>query len=151
MSIAQTVEKDYLEAYKAGEKVRLGTLRLLKTAAKNRQVELMRPLTDDEYLDVILKQAKQRQDSIEQYTQAGRDDLAGHEAAELEVLRGYLPQSLSHEELAEVVERVVAPLREGGMKMMGKAIQTIMAEYKGRVDGKAVSDAVKAALASPQG
>lgn len=147
MSIAETIEKDYLEAYKAKDRIRLGTLRLLKTAAKNRQVELMRPLADEDYMDVLLKQAKQRQDSIEQYRNAGRDDLASQEAAELEVLRGYLPRTLSPEELAEAVERAVAPLREGGMKMMGKAIQSIMTEYKGQVDGKAVSEAVKAAFA----
>lgn len=144
MTIAEKIEKDYLAAYKAGEKTRLGTLRLLKTAAKNRQVELMRPLTDDEYMDVLLKQAKQRQDSIEQYRAAGRADLAATEASELEILRDYLPRTLTQEELDEVVARAVEPLLEGGMKMMGKAIQAIMTEYKGRVDGKAVSDAVKA-------
>lgn len=144
MTIAEQIDKDYVEAYKAHEKTRLGTLRLLKTAAKNRQVELMRPLTDEDYLDVLLKQAKQRQDSIEQYQNAGRSDLAEAEAAELEILRGYLPRPLSQEELDAVVARAVEPLLDGGMKMMGKAIQAIMGEYRGRVDGKAVSDAVKA-------
>ncbi len=144
MTIAEKIDKDYLEAYKAHEKTRLGTLRLLKTAAKNRQVELMRPLTDEDYLDVLLKQAKQRQDSIEQYRNAGRNDLADAEAAELEVLRDYLPQTLSPEELDAAVTRAVEPLLDGGMKMMGKAIQAVMAAYKGRVDGKTVSDAVKA-------
>lgn len=144
MSIAQTIEKEYLEAYKSGEKVKLGTLRHVKTAAKNRQVELLRPLTDDDYMDVLLKQAKQRQDSIEQYRHCNRDDLADVEAAELEVLRQYLPQTLSAQELEAAIDKAVAPLLGGGMKMMGKAIQAIMTEYKGRVDGKAVSDAVKA-------
>lgn len=144
MTIAERIDKEYLEAYKAHEKTRLSTLRLLKTAAKNRQVELMRPLTDEDYMDVLLKQAKQRQDSIEQYRSAGRDDLADAEAAELDILRDYLPRALSPEELDEAVARAVEPLLDGGMKMMGKAIQAIMTEYKGRVDGKAVSDAVKA-------
>lgn len=144
MSIAEKIEKDYLEAYKAKDKVRLGTLRLLKTAAKNLQVELMRPLTDADYMDVLLKQAKQRQDSIEQYTAAKRADLAEQEAAELAVLREYLPQPLSADELRDAVENAVTPLLGEGMKAMGKAMQAIMAEYKGRVDGKAVSDAVKA-------
>lgn len=144
MTIAEQIDKDYLEAYKAQEKTRLGTLRLLKTAAKNLQVELMRPLTDADYMDVLLKQAKQRQDSIEQYRNAGRDDLADAEAAELDILRAYLPKNLSPEELDAAVDRAVAPLLDGGMKMMGKAIQAIMTEYKGRVDGKAVSEAVKA-------
>lgn len=144
MTIAEQIDKDYLEAYKAHEKTRLGTLRLLKTAAKNLQVELMRPLTDEDYMDVLLKQAKQRQDSIEQYRTAGRDDLADAEAAELDILRAYLPKNLSPEELDAAVDRAVSPLLDGGMKMMGKAIQAIMTEYKGRVDGKAVSEAVKA-------
>jgi uncharacterized protein YqeY len=146
MSFAEQIEKDYIQAYKAKDQVRLGTLRLLKTAAKNKQVELMRPLEDDDYMNVILRELKQRQDSIEQFTAAGRADLAEKEAAEAAVLQAYLPAQLSEEELAEVVEKTCAPLLEGGMKNMGKAISAIMAEYKGRVDGKAVSDAVKARL-----
>ena len=146
MSIAEQIDKDYIQAYKAKDQVKLGTLRLLKTAAKNRQVELMRPLEDDDYMDVLLREVKQRQDSIEQYTSAGRADLAEKEAAEAAVLQSYLPAQLSEEELAEVVEKTVAPLLDGGMKNMGRAISAIMAEYKGRVDGKAVSAAVKARL-----
>ncbi len=144
MPIADRIEKDYIEAYKSGDKVKLATLRLVKTAAKNRQVELLRPLTDDDYMDVLVKQAKQRQDSIEQYLAAKRQDLADTENAELDVLRGYLPQTLSQEELDAAIEAAVAPLLGEGMKAMGRAIQAIMTEYKGRVDGKAVSDAVKA-------
>lgn len=143
MSTAERIEKDYLDAYKAKDQGAPGHLRLLKTAAKNLQVELMRPLTDADYMDVLLKQAKQRQDSIEQYAAANRSDLAEQEAAELAVLREYLPQPLTEEELLDVVEKTVKPLLGEGMKAMGKAIQAIMAEYRGRVDGKAVSDAVK--------
>ena len=146
MSIAEQIDKDYIQAYKAKDQVKLGTLRLLKTAAKNRQVELMRPLEDDDYMDVLLREVKQRQDSIEQYNAANRPDLAEKEAAEAAVLQSYLPARLSDEELAEVVEKTVAPLLDGGMKNMGKAISAIMAEYKGHVDGKAVSAAVKARL-----
>ncbi len=146
MSIAEQIDKDYIQAYKAKDQVKLGTLRLLKTAAKNRQVELMRPLEDNDYMDVLLREVKQRQDSIEQYNAAGRPDLAEKEAAEAAVLQSYLPAQLSEEELAEVVEKTVAPLLDGGMKNMGRAISAIMAEYKGRVDGKAVSAAVKARL-----
>ena len=146
MSFAEQIEKDYIQAYKAKDQVLLGTLRLLKTAAKNKQVELMRPLDDDDYMNVILRELKQRQDSIEQFTAAGRMDLAEKEAAEAAVLQAYLPAQLSEEELAEVVEKTCAPLLDGGMKNMGKAISAIMAEYKGRVDGKAVSAAVKARL-----
>jgi uncharacterized protein YqeY len=87
----------------------------------------MRPLTDDDVMNVIIRELKQRQDSIEQFTAAGRTDLADKEAAEAEVLKGYMPAQLTEEELAEVVEKVCAPLLEGGMKNMGQAISAIMA------------------------
>ncbi len=149
MTIAEKVEKDYLAAYKAKEKTRLDTLRMLKTAAKNRQVELMKslePLEDEEYMGILLRQVKQRQESITLYREANRNDLADQEQAELDILREYLPKQLSEEELMEIVDKACAPFLADGMKAMGKVIQGIMGEYKGQVDGKAVSDAVKARL-----
>lgn len=146
MSVVATIEQDYLTAYKAHESQRVGVLRLLKTAAKNRQVELLRPLADEEMLDVIQKQAKQRQDSIEQFTAAGRVDLADREAAELEILRAYLPAQLSLAELEAAVEAAVAETGADGMAAMGKVMTALMATCKGRVDGKAASDAVRARL-----
>lgn len=99
MSLSTQIEQDYIAAYKAKDSLRLGVLRLLKTAAKNLQVELMRPITDEELAAVIQKQAKQRQDSIEQYSAANRPDLAAREADELAILKGYLPEPLSAAEL----------------------------------------------------
>lgn len=150
MSLTARIEQDYIVAYKAKDALRLGVLRLLKTAAKNLQVELLRPITDEELATVIQKQAKQRQDSIEQFTAANRVDLADKEAAELTILKDYLPEQLSPEELdAAVVAAAaeVAATGATGMAGMGKIIQAIMGQYKGRVDGKAVSAAVKAHLA----
>lgn len=149
MSIAERIEKEYIEAYKAKNKTKLDTLRLLKSAAKNRQVELLqtnKALSDDEYMTVLLRQVKQRQESIELYNQANRIDLASTEQAELEVLREYLPKQLSQKEIAVIIEDSVTPHIAEGMKAMGKIIQSIMEKYKGQVDGKAVSEAVKAKL-----
>ena len=146
MSLTTQIEQDYIAAYKAKDALRLGVLRLLKTAAKNLQVDLMRPVTDDELAGVIQKQAKQRQDSIEQFTAANRVDLADKEAAELAILKEYLPEPLSEEELAAAIDAAVAALGVTNMSGMGKVIQSVMGDYKGRVDGKAVSSAVKARL-----
>ena len=149
MTISEQVEKDYLAAYKAKETTKLNTLRILKTAAKNRQVELMQSLqalADDEYLNIILRQAKQRQESIDLYVTASRHDLAEIEKAELEILREYLPKQLSESEITAIIEKACAPHLTDGMKAMGKVIQGIMNDYKGQVDGKAVSEAVKARL-----
>lgn len=128
MSLTARIEQDYIVAYKAKDALRLGVLRLLKTAAKNLQVELLRPITDEELATVIQKQAKQRQDSIEQFTAANRVDLADKEAAELTILKDYLPEQLSPEELdAAVVAAAaeVAATGATGMAGMGKIIQEI--------------------------
>ena len=143
MSLTTRIEQDYIAAYKAKDALRLGVLRLLKTAAKNLQVELMRPVTDEELASVVQKQAKQRQDSIEQFTAANRPDLA---EKELSILKDYLPEPLSEEELAAAIDAAIAALGVTNMSGMGKVIQSVMGDYKGRVDGKAVSAAVKARL-----
>ena len=149
MSLSEQIEKEYIQAYKAKDAVRLTVLRLLKTAAKNKLVDLRRPggsLSDEEMLDVIIKEGKQRQDSIEQYTAANRADLAEKEAAELRILQEYLPKALSPEELAEIIETTVAELQAATPKDMGRVISAVMGSYKGRVDGKALSEAVKKRL-----
>ena len=141
MSLFETIEKDYVQAYKAKDAVRLTVLRLLKTAVKNRLVDLCA-----EMLDLIIKEGKQRQDSIEQYTSAGRQDLADKEAAELAVIQSYLPKPLSEEELTALIDATIAEVGATSPREMGKVISAIMATHKGRVDGKALSAAVKAHL-----
>ena len=152
MSLFEQIDKDYVQAYKAKETVRIGVLRLLKTAVKNRLVDLRRPggtLSDEEMLDVIIKEGKQRQDSIEQYTAAGRPDLAEKEAAELAIIQDYLPKALSPEELNQLIEATISEVGATTPRDMGKVISSIMATHKGRVDGKVLSEAVKARL-TPQ-
>lgn len=150
MSLFEQIEKDYIQAYKAKDSVRLTVLRLLKTAVKNKLVDLCRPggtLDDGEMMDLIIKEGKQRQDSIEQYTAAGRSDLADKEAAELAVLQSYLPKPLSEEELTAVIDAAIAETGAASPRDMGKVISAVMAAHKGRVDGKVLSAAVKARLA----
>ena len=147
MSLVSQIEKDYITAYKAREQVTLSVLRHLKTAAKNMQVEVQREVTDEDMLDLIMKQAKQRQDSLDQFTAANRDDLAAKEAEELAVLQTYLPQPLSEEELDAAVSRIIAESGAGSMKDMGKVMAAMTAEYKGRFDGKALSALVRSKLA----
>ena len=141
MSLFETIEKDYVQAYKAKDAVRLTVLRLLKTAVKNRLVDLCRPggtLDDAEMLDLIIKEGK--------YTSAGRQDLADKEAAELAVIQGYLPKPLTEEELTALIDATIAEVGATSPREMGKVISAIMATHKGRVDGKALSAAVKARL-----
>lgn len=148
LPLTEQLEKDYIIAYKAKDSVRLSVLRLLKTALKNFQVEHLRPPTDDDVLTVIARQCKQRQDSIEQYRNVGRPELADKEAAEMEVLLAYMPPRLEGADLDAAIARAVADSGASGLKDMGKVMQALMAAHKGQIDGKAASDAVKAALSA---
>jgi uncharacterized protein YqeY len=148
MNLQARIESDCLVAMKAKDELNLGVLRMLKAAAKNRQVELRRPLTEDEFCDVLAKQAKQRRESIEQFAKANRADLVEKEERELGVLIAYLPAPLTDDELAAAVNAAATDLAATSMKDMGKVVQAVLAAHKGRVDGKRVSDAVKARLAS---
>jgi len=148
MNLTARIESDALAAMKAREEVRLGVLRMLKTAAKLRQVELKRPLDDAEMLDVIARQVKQRRESITQFAAAGRADLVAKEEREMEVLVAYMPAPLSDAELAAAVDAAVAELDARSMKDMGRVVQSVLAAHKGRVDGKRVSDAVKSRLSA---
>ncbi len=146
MSLLLRIEQDYIAAYKAKDALRLSVLRLIKAALKNLAVDKRREVTEDEAVDVLLKQAKQRQDSITQFEAGGRQDLADKEKAELDLIREYLPVFLEGDALAAVVDAAMAKVNAAGPADMGKVIGVIMAEHKGKVEGKAVSDLVKAKL-----
>lgn len=148
MSLSEQLGKDYIAAYKAKDSVCLGVLRLLKTALKNYQVE-HRVIPDDEViLDVIAKQCKQRQDSIEQYQQVNRFELAQKEAEELAVLRSYMPTPLTEEELRLAISDIITEISASGLRDMGKVMQALTQLYKGRFDGKFASDVVKKTLSA---
>lgn len=149
MTLDKRLSDDYIEAYKAKDATVLAVLRLLKTAITNRQVELRQPgvtLSDEEISTLIIKQAKQRKDSIEQFRAAGRADLAEKEALELAILERYLPSQLTPEELDSAISVAIAETGVTDPREMGKVVGAIMARYKGRVDGKTVSAGVKEKL-----
>ena len=147
MSLSKQIDKDYIEAYKAKATVKVAVLRHLKTAIKNRMVEeKSQDLSDEIVLDLIAKQVKQRKDSLDQYTKAGRDDLAKVEADELAALDVYLPKQLSDEELSAAIDKAIAELGASSMADMGKVMQAVLNAHKGQVDGKKASGLVKSKL-----
>jgi uncharacterized protein YqeY len=148
MSLSERIEKDYVTAFKAKKTDEVAVLRMLKAAVKNKQVDLRRELTDSEILDVLAKQVKQRQESIDQFRAAGRIDLAEIEEREHLILRTYLPTALSSTELEEAVALTIQTLGASGMKDMGKVMNAILGEHAGRVDGKELSALVRAKLSS---
>jgi uncharacterized protein len=146
MGLLSQIDSDYLFAYKARDTDRVAVLRLLKTAIKNKQVELLRTPTDEEVLELVSRAIKQRQESIEQFRRAGREDLASKEERERAVLQHYLPPQLSRDELLSVIDETIAETDAKGQGDMGRVMQAIMNRHKGRVDGKDVSALVRSRL-----
>lgn len=146
MNLIEQIDKDYISAYKAKDDVKKAVLRHLKTAIKNRMVDGGGDITDDDVLDLVAKQIKQRKDSIDQYKSAGRPELAEKEAVEILALSGYMPPELSPEELEAAIEKVIAELGASSIKDMGKVMQAITAAHKGQFDGKVLSGLVRSRL-----
>jgi uncharacterized protein YqeY len=148
MSLEQSLGADIVTAMKAKDQTKLTALRMLKTALTNKSIEKGRALEGAEELQVVSMLVKQRRDSIEQFTKGGRVDLADKEQAEIAILNAYLPASASDDEIAAAVTAAIAETGATGAKDMGKVMKATMAALAGKtVDGKKVSDAVKAKLA----
>jgi uncharacterized protein YqeY len=133
-------------AMKSRQSVRLGALRLLATSVKNREVELRRPLSDDEFVEVATREVKRRREAIDSYEQVGRADRAAQEREEQEVLEAYLPEGLSEEEVGALIDEAMAATGAEGPGDMGKVMGFVMGRAKGRVDGKAVQEEVRSRL-----
>lgn len=129
------------------EQVKLNTLRFLQAAVKNREIEL-RPaaMTSDEVMAVIKKLVKQRKESIEQFTNAGRKDLADQESSELAVLESYLPQQMGREQVEKIVADVIAAVGAKSIKDMGAVMKETVARTQGAADNKLVSELIKSKL-----
>lgn len=141
-ALADKVRADMTEAMKAQEKERLSTLRMLQSALKNEQINLGHELSDEEAMTVIRKAMKQRQDSIEQFTNAGRTEMAEKERSEMELLKAYLPAELTQEELETSIREIIATTGAQSKKDLGKVMKEATARFKGRVDGKKVQELV---------
>ena len=140
------LQADMKSAMKAGEKDRLGVIRLIMAAVKQREVDERIELDDAEIIAVLDRMTKQRRESIAQYESAGRDDLAAVEKAEIEVIQQYLPQPLSEAEIDDLIRAAIAETGAEGIGGMGKVMAVIKAPMHGRADMSRVSVRVKALL-----
>ncbi len=152
MSLKERIERDLKEAMKQGDAARKRALRTLMTAISRaeRAGSTLRELSDEEIIAIIAKEAKQREESIEAYEKGGRQDLVAEERAELEVLRSYLPRQLTREEIEARAREVIAQVGARSPKDMGKVMKVLMAEMRGRADGRVVNQIVRELLANPR-
>ncbi|HEX5697617.1 MAG TPA: GatB/YqeY domain-containing protein [Rhodoferax sp.] len=147
MSLKDQVIEDMKTAMRAKDSERLGTIRLLLAAAKQKEVDERVVLDDAAMIGIVDKLIKQRKDSVEAYTKAQRMDLADKESAEIVVLQAYLPQRLNAEAVSAAVQAIVASLGAKGPGDMGKVMAAVKTQLAGKADMAMVSQAVKAALA----
>jgi len=150
MSLIEQIQNDITAAMKAREEQRLSTLRMVKSALKNREIDKMAPLDEKESQAVLATLIKRRKDSVEQFTKGGRQEMANKEAAEIVLIESYLPKAAGDAEVLAGVKAVIAEMGSPAMKDMGTVMKNVMARFSGagmRVDGKIVSEAVKRELA----
>lgn len=147
MSLHDRLSEDLKGAMKAKDQLRTSVIRLIKAAVLNKELELKKNLDDAEMSRVMTTLVKQRQESVEQYQKAKRDDLAGKELQEISIIEGYLPKALSQEEIVQVVESVIRETSATTLKDMGPVMKAVLARLAGQpVDGKQISDLVRSKL-----
>ena len=148
MSIKDLLTEDMKQAMKDKEsgKLRLSVIRMARANIKNIEIDEKRELNDDEVLAVLVKEVKMRQDSLEEFAKAGREELVEQAKQEIAILRKYLPEQLSDEELKALVEEAVAETGAAGPKDMGKLMAALMPKTRGRADGKRINTMVRELL-----
>ena len=143
MSLKQKLQEDLKSSMKNKDAIKKSVITLIRSSIKQYEVDNRVELQDDEIVDLIAKQLKQTRDSREEFAKAGREDLVGKAEAEIEVLKEYLPQQLSEEELNEIVISTISELGATSMKDMKNIMSSIMPKVKGRADGKLINELVK--------
>jgi uncharacterized protein YqeY len=145
-SLKKRIDQDLKEALKRKDTVTLSVLRMVKSEIGYKEIEKRSRLSDDETVAVLSSSVKKRKDSIEQFEKGGREDLASRERTELEVLSKYLPEQLTEEKLAEIVQQVIAELKATGPSNLGMVMKQVMQKVRGKADGKMVNQLVSSQL-----
>ncbi|KPL18139.1 MAG: hypothetical protein AMJ92_09400 [candidate division Zixibacteria bacterium SM23_81] len=146
MLVSDKLVQDMQNALRAGDKLRLGVIRLLRAQLKNATIQRGRELTEDEVLSVLSSAVKMRKEAIEKYRDGHRQDLVEKEQAELDIIRDYLPEPLSGEEVAHIIDKAVLELGATGLGDLGIVMKQIMPQVRGRVEGGVVNKLVREKL-----
>jgi uncharacterized protein YqeY len=149
MSLQEKIQSDIADAMRSKEALKLGVLRMMKTAVKNKEIDKMKPLEEAEVLTVLNSLVKQRKDSIDQFRKGGREELAQKEEAEIKIIETYLPAGASEEDIRRAVEEAIQETGATSAKDMGKVMKATLTRLAGKTaDGSRVSQMVKEKLAS---
>jgi len=146
MNLGERLNEDMKQLMRSGDKFALSVVRMIRSAIKNVEIDTRKTLSDDEVLDILSREIKQRRDALQEFEKAGRDDLADQAKAEIEVIQRYMPQPLTEDELARIVEETIRETGAASKSDMGKVMSALMPKVKGRADGKQVNAAVQRLL-----
>ncbi|WP_019636289.1 GatB/YqeY domain-containing protein [Paenibacillus fonticola] len=146
MNLSERLNEDMKQAMKSQDKFKLSTIRMVRATIKNLEIDLKRPLNDNEVLDILSREIKQRKDALQEFEKAGRDDLAANVKAEAEIIAVYLPEQLTEEEIQVIVQQTIQETGASSKADIGKVMSALMPKVKGRADGKLVNQAVQQLL-----
>jgi uncharacterized protein YqeY len=147
MSLEEKLVEEMKQAMKSNDKLRLSTIRMIRSALKNKEIELMRKkLEDEEVIKVIQVMVRKGEESVEQFQTGGRVDLVEKEKKEIEILKSFLPQPLSQEELLMIIDQSIQETQASSAKDIGKVMKSIMPKIGGKADGKLINQLVKERL-----
>jgi hypothetical protein len=146
MGLEERLVDEMKQAMKTTDKLRLSTIRMVRTAIKNKEIEQRKPLDDDGIIRVIQGMVKKSEESIEQFKAGGRMDLVEKETKEIEIMKSFLPQPLSREEVLKVIDQTIEETKASSLKDLGKVMKTVMPKLGGKVDGALVNQMVKERL-----
>jgi len=146
VNLQERLMADLKDALRSNDGPRKDAIRMIRAAIKNAEIEWQREATDEDVQGLISREIKHRLEALEMFRKGGREDLVSEEEAGLAILRGYLPEQLSREQIAEVVRRTVAELGATGPSQMGPVMRQVMAQLKGKADGRLVNEVVREIL-----
>ena len=146
MGLEERLVEEMKQAMKSNDKVRLSTIRMARSAIKNREIEQRKKLDDDDVLRVIQGMVRRGEESIQQFEAGGRIDLVEKERKEIEILKSFFPPSLSREEVLEIIEQSIEETQASSLKDLGKVMKSLMPKLGGKVDGRMINQLVKERL-----
>ena len=146
MSLEEKLVEEMKQAMKSNDKLRLSTIRMIRSGLKNKEIELRKKLEDEDILKVIQVLVRKGEESVEQFQTGGRMDLVEKEKREIEILKSFLPQPLSHEEILKVIDQSIQETQASSPKDIGKVMKSVIPKIGGKADGKLINQLVKERL-----
>jgi len=146
MSLEERLVEEMKQAMKSNDKLRLSTIRMIRSGLKNKEIELRKKLEDEDILKVIQVLVRKGEESVEQFQIGGRMDLVEKEKREIEILKSFLPQPLSHEEILKVIDQSIQETQASSPKDIGKVMKSVIPKIGGKADGKLINQLVKERL-----